>query len=122
MKRLIMAATLIGTMLTPALAIDFATPIKQLDGEPMRKDDKQIFTLNDAVQNALLATYQDEPNLDGVEKSRRFWLAKKINDQRKDPPVTSDEIALIKKLIAKAFNPLVVGRAWDMLDPASTPK
>lgn len=39
-----------------------------------------------------------------------------------DPTLTADEITLIKKLVAKAYNPLVVGRTWELLDPASVPK
>lgn len=121
-KTTMLAALALGLVLTaPALAVDFAKPIDQLDGTPMRKEDKTLFTLNDAVQTALLSSYQDE-TIDGVEKSKRFWLAKRINDNRKDPTLTADEVALIKKLVAKAFNPLVVGRTWEMLDPASIPK
>jgi hypothetical protein len=107
---------------TPALAVDFAAPINNLDGTPMQKDDKTVLTLDDVASIALLSSYQDEPNLEGVEKNKRFWLAKKIHDQRKDPVLTADEIALIKRLIAKAYNPLVVGQAWTILDPASVPK
>ena len=107
---------------TPALAVDFAAPINNLDGTAMRKDDKTVLTLEEVASTALLSSYQDESNLDGVEKNKRFWLAKKIHDQRKDPVLTADEIALIKRLIAKAYNPLVVGQAWTILDPASVPK
>ena len=107
---------------TPALAVDFAAPINNLDGTPMRKDDKTVLTLDEVASTALLSSYQDESNLDGVEKNKRFWLAKKIHDQRKDPVLTADEITLIKRLIAKAYNPLVVGQAWTILDPASVPK
>lgn len=107
---------------TPALAVDFAAPINNLDGTPMRKEDKTVLTLDDVASTALLSSYQDEPNLDGVEKNKRFWLAKKIHDKSKDPVLTADEIALIKRLIAKAYNPLVVGRAWGLLDPASSPQ
>ena len=106
----------------PAVAADFAATINNLDGTPMRKDDKTVLTLGEVATTALLSAYQDEPNVDGIEKNKRFWLAKKIHDQRKDPVLTVDEIAMIKKLIAKAYNPLVVGQSWTLLDPASAPK
>ena len=119
--RIFLAAAAIAVA-TPALAVDFAAPINNFDGTPMRKDDKTILTLEETVTTALLSSYPDEQSLDGVEKNKRFWLAKKIHDQRKDPVLTADEIALIKRLIAKAYNPLVVGQAWTILDPASVPK
>lgn len=107
----------------PALAVDFSKPITQIDGTTPLRDDKQaIYSLGDVAETALLTSYQDEGNLDGVEKNKRFWIAKKIHDQRKDPVLTADEIALIKKLIAKAYNPLVTGQAWTLLDPASAAK
>lgn len=119
--RTLLAAAAIAVA-TPAFAVNFAAPINNLDGTAMRKEDKTVLTLEEVASTALLSSYQDESNLDGVEKNKRFWLAKKIHDQRKDPVLTADEIALIKRLIAKAYNPLVVGQAWTILDPASVPK
>lgn len=119
-RSVLVAAAL--TFAVPALAVDFGSPIKQLDGSVMRTDDKQVLTLDTVVENALLASYPDEQTLSGEEKVKRFKLAVRIHDQRKDPTLTADETALIKKLVAKAYNPLVVGQAWTLLDPASVPK
>lgn len=119
--KIIVAAAAIAVA-APALAVDFGATINGLDGKPMQKDDKTTLSLEEVATTALLSSYPDEQNLDGVEKNKRFWLAKKIHDQRKDPVLTADEIALIKRLIAKAYNPLVVGQAWTILDPASVPK
>lgn len=123
-KTYMLAALALGMVMIvlPANAIDFASPIKTVNGEEMRKEDKNILTLNDVVQNALLASYPDEQNLAGDEKVKRWSLAMKIDRQRKDPTLTADEIALIKKLVGKAYGPLIVGQAWTMLDPASVPK
>ena len=114
MKKILLAALMLGAMTaTPALAVDFATSIKAIDGTDMRKEDKNILTLNDVTQNALLASYQDEQNLSGEEKVKRWVLATKIDRQRKDPVLTVDDIA---------YNPLIVGQSWELLDPASIPK
>lgn len=130
-KHIMLAAALALAIASPAGAVDFATPMKKLDGTTLTKaevlpgyaEDKTVFTLNDAVQFALLAAYQDEANsVDGTEKSKRFWLAKRINDQRKDPKLSAEEIATIKRLVGKGFNALVVGRAFELLDPAGVPK
>lgn len=117
-----LAVAVLLALAIPAFAVDFATPIKTIDGTEMRKEDKSILTINEVTQNALLASYPDEQNLSGEEKVRRWVLAMKIDRQRKNPDLTADEIALIKKLIAKAYNPLIVGQSWSLLDPASVPK
>lgn len=104
---------------TPALAVDFAKPITQIDGKTaLRDEEKNIVTLGSVAENALLAKYQDEPNLAGEEQMKRFSLARKIHDQRKDPSLTPEELALIKKLVAKVYGPLVVGEVWTELDKA----
>lgn len=103
----------------PALAVDFSQPIKALDGSPMLKEDKSPLRLEEVVTNSLLSSYPDEQSLPGEEKVRRWSLAIKVHDAPKDPPLTADEVALIKKLVAKAYNPLVVGETWKALDPAS---
>jgi hypothetical protein len=108
----------------PAWAVDFAAPIMLLDGTtPLRDqgDRGKIVTLGDVAENALLSTFQDETSLKGEDKIKRFTIARKIEAQRKDPTLTADDIALIKTLIAKAYNPLITGQAWRLLDPASVP-
>lgn len=120
LKTVLVAATI--ALSAPALAADFSATINNLDGSSMKKEDKSSLTLEEVATTALLSSYQDEQALDGVEKNKRFWLAKKIHDKPKDPVLTADEIALIKRLVAKAYNPLVVGQAWTLLDPASVPK
>lgn len=110
---------------TAAHAVDFAAPIMQLDGvTPLREqgDKGKILTLGDVAETALLSTFPDEQNLKADDKIKRFTIAKKIEDQRKDPTLTADDIALIKSLIAKAYNPLVTGNSWKLLDPASVPE
>ena len=93
-----------------------------VDGKTPLKQDGKIVMLAEVAQNALLASYQDEPNLSGEEKVKRFAIARKIEEQPKDPSLSAEDIALIKKLIAKAYNPLVTSDAWLLLDPASVPK
>lgn len=123
----ILAAAL-ATVLTsapPASAaeIDFTTPLVQLDGKPfLGPDGKPVeTTLASVAETALLGSYVDEQNLTGEEKVKRFSLANKIHGNRA-ASLTTEEVALIKRLIAKSYNPLVVGLSWTILDPASVPK
>ena len=132
-----------------ATPIDFLTPITQLDGKPFTKigelseaerkvvgdliargytvGEPEPSTLGLVAKNAVLATYQDEPTLSGDEKAKRYALALKIQDAVGDKAgmfhgqldLKAGEIELLKKLIAKSYNPLVVGQTWKILDPAS---
>lgn len=111
--------------LAPARAaeVDFTTPLAQLDGKPfLGPDGKPVeTTLGSVAETALLGSYADEQNLSGEDKVKRFYLANKIHNNRA-ASLTTEEVTLIKRLIAKTYNPLVVGLAWTILDPASVPK
>lgn len=104
----------------PALAAEFdvTAPILDLDGKPV-KDGESILTSGRVAIIALTSPYQDEQNLAGEEKVKRFAVALKIqgsigSGQKLD--LTVDELALIKKLVGKGMAPLVVGRVWEMID------
>jgi hypothetical protein len=95
------------------MKVDFAAPILDLKGEPIIENGEQV-TLGAITSNALLATYKDETDLAGEEKVKRFKLAV-IAEGEQDLSV--EQVVLLKKLIAKAFAPLIVGRAYELLDP-----
>lgn len=111
--------------------VDFTAAITDLEGTPIteitRKDKlvagvptpsfaENIVTLGMLAGNALTGTYQDEPGLSGADKVKRFQLAEKTISKL---PVDLDaeSISLIKTLIGKAYNPLFVGRAYNLIDP-----
>jgi hypothetical protein len=117
MRRIILLIALL--LASPAVAADFTKPLLDLEGKPILAANIPL-TLGEAVATALLANYADEQNLSGEEKVKRFLLAVKVHNAT-ELGLTSDEITLIKKLVAKAFAPLVVGRIWAILDPPSIP-
>ncbi len=102
------------------MLIDFQRVICDLKGEPLKikKNEGDIgesLKLLQVCQESLMTTFPDEQGLGGTEKVKRFGLALKIDSQL---PVNleSEEIAEIKKLVGKAYGPLVVGRAWELLE------
>lgn len=110
-------------MATPACAIDFTQPIKNLDGTtPETKDKEKAPTLGSISESALVSAYRDEVDAQGKEtitpedKYNRWKLATKVHG--KDVVLSPEDLALLKKLIGKAFSPLIVGQAWSMLDPS----
>lgn len=121
MVRCIVASVFfLSVIVGAAVAADFTTVINDLDGNPVVENQTQV-TLGGLAVAALLSPYPDEPNLKDEEKIKRYVLAMKLY---KAPDVTllSADLALVKSLIAKRFSPLYVGRAYELLEPASVPK
>jgi hypothetical protein len=99
------------------MKIDFSSAIKDFDGDAVKDGDKDA-TLGRVACTALLASYADEQNLPAEDKVKRFRLAEiAAKDGAQEMKV--DDVALMKKLIGKAFAPLIVGRAFDIIEPPS---
>lgn len=94
---------------------NFTAPIKNLDGKPLKEGDREV-TIGSIAVNALLTPYEDERNLSGDDKVKRFRLAQSIHDADGEIEVTVEQVALLKSLIAKAYSPLIVGQAWAILE------
>jgi hypothetical protein len=117
-----------------AIAADFSAPLLDLDGQSI--NDQTVnpagqlidrvgpdgqptsLTLGRVAIVALFGQYPDEQSLGGEEKFARGMLAMKLADAR-ELTLTAEETAMLKKLISKAYGPLVVLRAWQMLDPGA---
>jgi len=97
--------------------------LKNLDGtdiiSPPEKDEKKgkPFLLKTACANALLGAYRGEENLSGADKTKRYHLATEIFKSNGAVDLSIDDIKLLKDLIAKMASPLIVGQAFDILDP-----
>ena len=117
MKRLALTAAIVLAA-NQAFAVDFTQQITQFDGSDLTGTDGKPtrLTLEAVAENALLGTYNDEQNLSGEEKLKRYHLAMKIYDHKSDAELSAEELALVKRLIAKSYNTLVMGRAWELLD------
>lgn len=95
--------------------IDFEQKLQALDNKTPLSDSEGEVSLKRVCTAALLGSYPDEKELAGTEKVARFRLAVRIESG--SDKFSAEEISLIKKLVAKAYVPLVVGRAWELLDP-----
>lgn len=95
--------------------INFGATLQDADGEPIKEGEKPL-TLGRAALMALTITLPDDANMTGEEKFKLGQLANRVYT---DKPVdlSAEEIATLKKRIGKAFNSLVVFRAWPLLDP-----
>lgn len=102
-----------------ASAADLDAKITNLDGSPLMDGDKPVeLTVRTISINALMTPSKDEQVLSGEEKLKRADLARRIlNAKDGSFQMTSEEIALIKKLINHNYpSPLVVDQAWRALE------
>lgn len=107
-------------------------PSQEVEREPDPDKKKKIknkyHQLRDVAINALLFPHQEtgkdgrpiEP--DGKEKLRRYDLARAFQQANDLIDLTSEEISLLKELIAKRTPPLICGQAWNVLDPVDDKK
>ena len=102
------------------MKINYSAPMLDIEDKPIVENEKPVL-LGTIVCNALLATYQDEPGLPGTDKVKRFRLAQ---DAIKcvEVDVSVEDVAIIKSLLAKGYAPLIVGRAYDIIEPPLAPK
>jgi len=89
-----------------------------LNGKQIELLEKKL-NLGDVCAEALVNNHPDEKGVAGKEKLERFELAIKVY-KGKDVELTSEEITLIKKLVAFSYAPLVCGQVWKMIDPKSS--
>lgn len=114
------------------MKINFNKPLADLDGSPLdlttmacqlcgRPMESRPATLRGVCTDALVARYVDEQDprsgqdLSGEDKMKRYALALKIT-VADEFDVTPEELALIRKLVAKMFGPRVMGPTWMLLD------
>lgn len=111
------------------MKIDFDKEIVDLDGKPIKEtrqmvredgvvvtmETDEIRTLKSVCRFALSWTFNDE-KVEGDEKFKRFSLAERIVTATGPIDVKVEEIALLKSLIGKAFGPVIVGRAYQILE------
>lgn len=92
------------------MKIDFTQPILDLDGN------ETGLTLGEVSKHAVLSALQGDEHMPATEKVSLFELALKVkmNDE-----LSVEDVAAIKGRIGKACLPLVVGRAFALLDPKS---
>jgi len=108
------------------MKINFAQPLTTIEGTPLmrttqscptcgRAAESEPLTLRSVCTNALLTQTQDEANLPGEEKVRRYNLALQISNEDV-VDISPKDVGLVQELVARWYTPLVVGQVWGMLD------
>jgi hypothetical protein len=89
-------------------------PITDLEDKPFPDG----ATLRTVLLGACLNTLRADELMDAKQKVELYLLSKKIASKG-DADLAIEEVALLKDRVGKAYNPLVVGRVYEILDPAS---
>ena len=74
--------------------------------------------LRTVLINALMAQFENEQNLEGTKKIKRYMLAQKLSTND-SVELEAEEIAMLKDLTGKAYATVAVGGIWALLDPAA---
>ena len=96
--------------------------IRTLDGTPLQDMDKNSgkmmeLTAGMVMVEALLRPHASEERLSGMDKLKRFELARKIHGGREEIELAVEEVALIKELVGvKNFPVLIVGQMFGILE------
>jgi hypothetical protein len=100
------------------MKVDFSKELIDLDGKTVDSSatDKTPATVRKVVCGALIASYPDEANLNPEEKVKRWNLALRVQKELDPIDFKTDEIALMKKLVGKAYGPMIVGQVWEVLE------
>lgn len=119
---LILAVALAVASTTSALGANFDARITNLDGTPILDDKgkEMELTVRGICVNALMQPLSQEEQAkpdSGDEKVRREALARHVSAKDDAYKYTSEDIALMKRLVNKNYpSPLVVSQAWRALE------
>lgn len=100
------------------MKIDFSQTFKDLKGEVLKDKDAAdaLVNLKDICHLSLLAPQASE-KADGSKKVKMYQLAQKLNvDGEID--LKAEEVVLLKEVIGKVCTTIIVGQAYEMLEPA----
>lgn len=99
------------------MKIDSSTIVTDLKGSPIKVKPDEDLTLGEVMIAALVNTVDGDQTQGGSDKFNLYKLALKCSGVS---DFTIDEINLIKTRIGKAWNTIVVGRAWDLLEASAS--
>jgi hypothetical protein len=93
------------------MKVNFATILTGLDGAPILNENKEPFTLGQAVVNALLQPVQ---NQSAADKIRRGRLAERAYDEQ-EIEISPEDVTVIRQCIGELYAPLIVMKAFRLL-------
>ena len=105
------------------MELDLNQVLKSLNGSDITSppeeggEERKPFLMRTVCINALLEPRPEDKNLTGEKKVKRYHLAMEIYKTKGKIDLSIDDIKLLKDLIGKMPSPLIVGQAFNILDP-----
>jgi len=101
------------------MKINVNQTLKALNGDVLKDNDGQgnakDANVKDAIINVLLASIQQGKTETGVDKVKKYELAKRIYETD-EVLLSVEEIVLIKDRVGDSFGPMVVGQVFKLLE------
>ncbi len=100
------------------MKINFDTPIRDAAGQPMKDaGTDNVATLASVASGALFASLPGDESMQPTQKAEigALGIALFAAGER---DLRAEQIAMLKDRIGRAYAPLVVARAFEVLDPA----
>ena len=106
-----------------ALGTDFNLKILDINDVPIQSEGEdgamETLRLGDVCVNALMATLQDD-NADGIQKLKRFSLARKlkgrVDEDYQAIQVNSKQKTMILDMAGKVYGTMIYGRLHEALE------
>lgn len=98
------------------MLIKVDTPLRNMDGNVMKDnvDGEAVdANLKMAMVNAILSPVERES---GMDKVKKYELAKKIHDATDEVELSVEDVSLIKERVGDVFPALITGQVWSMLE------
>jgi hypothetical protein len=96
--------------------VDVSKELKTISGDVMKDTDSKgnaiSATVKMAIVNAILSPDQKDK---GVDKVRKYELAKRVHTALTKIDLSPEEIVLIKDTVGELYAPIVVGQIFDLL-------
>ena len=111
------------TKTVPLRGTDFNLPVLDINDVPIQSEGEdgtiETLRLGDVCVNALMATLQDD-NADGIQKLKRFSLARKlkgrVDEDFQSVQVNSKQKTMILDMAAKVYSTMIYGRLHEALE------
>ena len=100
--------------------IDFNAPVLDMNDNPISAGENEDLRLGNLCVNALMAPFEDD-KADGIQKLKRFNLAKKIQGSASDADfptlrLNSKNKKMILDLAEQAYQTLMYARIYEALE------
>jgi hypothetical protein len=97
------------------MKLNFDAEILDLAGKPLPNGPDGPMTLATIACSALIGVMQDDQSLPADDKVKMFRLAQQAIKAGVQE-VKVEDVTLLKRRIGKMYGPLVVGRAYDLIE------